>query len=265
MNKTQIFNHEAFGDLPVIVIDGEEWFGATEVARALSFSDPYKAINNHVDSEDSTVHPVLTEGGQQSKKFINESGLYSLIFGASRQGNNPDIRDKAKAFRKWVTSEVLPSIRKHGAYMTDQTLEQALTSPDFLIQLATRLKDEKEARIAAETKIAQQAPLVGFAESCMASDKSVLVRELAKLLSKQGLVIGEIRLYQKLREWGYIFRGGTEPTQRAMDAGYFEVSQGVKQKPDGGSFVWNTTRVTPKGQIRIADRLKKEMSTEGSE
>src|SRR5690606_22140663 len=100
-------------------------FGATEAAKALSFSDPHKAIKNHVDEEDSTVHPVLTEGGRQNKKFINESGLYSLILGAARQGNNLEIREKAKAFKRWVTSEVLPSIRKTGLYSVQQPKSQA--------------------------------------------------------------------------------------------------------------------------------------------
>src|SRR5690606_26333904 len=112
-------------------------------------------------------------GGKQSMSVINESGLYELIF-ASR-------KPEAKMFKKWVKQEVLPSIRKHGAYMTPQTIEEVLTSPDFLIQLATNLKQEQEARKLAETKLAKQQPLVHFAETCMASDKALLVREVAKL------------------------------------------------------------------------------------
>lgn len=122
MNQLQMFNNNVFGDLPVIVVDGVEWFGATEAAKALTFSDPYKAITNHVDEEDSTVHPVLTDGGIQQKKFISESGFYSLIFGASKQGNNAEIKGKAKAYKKWVTSEVLPTIRKTGGYISNDDL-----------------------------------------------------------------------------------------------------------------------------------------------
>ncbi|MGG1879102.1 BRO family protein [Paenibacillus cisolokensis] len=117
MKKTQIFNHQTFGGLPVVVIDGTEWFGATEAAKALGFSNPYTALSNHVDGDDLTDQEVVdTLGRTQQKRFINESGLYSLMFGAAKQGNNPDIQAKAKMFKRWVTSEVLPSIRKTGAY-----------------------------------------------------------------------------------------------------------------------------------------------------
>lgn len=117
MNQLQTFNNNVFGELPVIIVDGVEWFGATEAAIALSFSDPHKAISNHVDEDDSTVHPVTDSlGRKQNKKFINESGLYALIFGAAKQGNNPEIKERAKEYKRWVTSEVLPSIRRTGTY-----------------------------------------------------------------------------------------------------------------------------------------------------
>lgn len=122
MNQMQVFNHSMFGELPVLVVSGVEWFGGVEAAKALSFSDPHKAIANHVDEEDSTVHPVLTSGGKQNKKFINESGLYSLIFGAAKQGNNQEIKEKAKQFKRWVTAEVLPTIRKTGGYVANDDL-----------------------------------------------------------------------------------------------------------------------------------------------
>lgn len=119
MNELQVFNHPAFGELPILVDKGVEWFGAVEAARSLSFSNPHKAIEHHVEKEDCTVHTVLTNGGKQQKKFVNESGLYSLIFGAAKQGNNPEIREKAKQFKRWVTAEVLPTIRKTGGYVAN--------------------------------------------------------------------------------------------------------------------------------------------------
>jgi phage antirepressor YoqD-like protein len=122
MNQLQVFNHQIFGELPVMIVDGVEWFGATEAASALSFSRPHDAIKNHVEEEDSAVHVVLTNGGKQNKKFINESGLYSLIFGAAKQGNNPEIKEKAKRFKRWVTVEVLPTIRKTGGYVSNEDL-----------------------------------------------------------------------------------------------------------------------------------------------
>lgn len=265
MNQIQKFVHPVFGELPVMVNDGVEWFGAVDAARVLSFSDPHKAIVNHVEEDDSTVHPVIDNLGRtQQKKFLNESGLYSLIFGAAKQGNNPEIKDKAKMFKRWVTTDVLPSIRKHGAYLTESTLEKALSSPDFLIELATKLKNEQQARIQAENKLEKQKPLVTFAEACMISQNSLLVRELAKLITnKHGIVIGEKRLYQKLRDWGLVMKGRTEPKQKVMDAGYFEINHGVRQT-NSGSFTYSTTRVTPKGQAYIIDRLIREMKEDAS-
>lgn len=120
MNQLQIFENGEFGQLPVIIVDGVEWFGATEAATALSFSKPHDAIKNHVEEDDSAFHGVIDSmGRKQKKKFINESGLYSLIFGAAKQGNNPEIQARAKVFKRWVTKDVLPSIRKSGAYVAE--------------------------------------------------------------------------------------------------------------------------------------------------
>lgn len=117
MSKVKVFNNSIFGELPVIVVDEEELFGAIEAALALTFVDPHKAVKNHVDGDDWTVHPVTDALGRtQQKKFINESGLYSLIFGAAKQGNNLEIKEKAKQFKRWVTKEVLPAIRREGTY-----------------------------------------------------------------------------------------------------------------------------------------------------
>jgi len=135
MNNPQIFNHQVFGDLPVIVLDSVEWFGATEAAKALGFSNPYSAIANHVDEDDLTDQEVIdTLGRVQNKKFINESGLYSLIFGAAKQGNNLEIQEKAKSFKRWVTSEVLPTIRRYGAYITSRA------NPEMLRQIADEIE-----------------------------------------------------------------------------------------------------------------------------
>ncbi|MGG3322188.1 BRO family protein, partial [Brevibacillus centrosporus] len=132
MNNPQVFNHQMFGELPVIIIDGMEWFGGNEAAGSLGFTNPRAAIAHHVDKEDVTVRDTLTSGGIQTKKFVNESGLYGLIFGAAKQGNNPELQSKAKEYKRWVTSEVLPTIRKHGAYLTPDTIEKALSDPDFI-------------------------------------------------------------------------------------------------------------------------------------
>jgi anti-repressor protein len=253
MNNLKIFNNDTFGKLTVLLTsDGKELFKLNDVAWSLGYTRANSKGVLYLRKD--RIEKILTNldistCDHDGHKYIDESGLYDFIFESGT--------DKAREFRKWVTSEVLPSIRKHGAYMTPETIEQALLNPDTIIKLATNLKEEQQKRIAAEQKIEKQKPLVSFAETCMASNKSILVRELAKLASKQGILIGEKRLYQKLRDWKLIFKDKNEPYQEYIDRGYFEITQGVKET-EKGSFTWQTMRVTPKGQIYIVNRLKKE-------
>ncbi|PGC72647.1 BRO family protein [Bacillus wiedmannii] len=249
MNQLQVFNNEEFGQVRTVVQGEEVLFVAKDVCEVLEIKQSSVALKK-LDADEKAVINIHTPGGSQDTWGINESGLYSLIM-TSR-------KPQAKAFKKWVTSEVLPSIRKHGAYMTDQVLEQAVTNPDFAIGLLTKLKEEKEKLAAAQQQIVQQQPLVTFAEACMQSDKALKVSEVAKLAAKHGIKTGQKRLFATLREWGLIFKNKNEPTQKAIDSGYFEVVQGVKEKPNGESFTWLTPYVTPKGQAYIIDRLKKE-------
>lgn len=254
MNEVKIFSHNMFGNLGILIKEGKEFFPATDVAKVLGYSNPHKAIKDHCKPEGVNETLVPTNSGVQTKKFINEPNLYRLIVKSKLP--------QAEQFETWVFEEVLPSIRKHGAYMTDQVLEQAVTNPDFAIGLLTKLKEEKEKLAAAQQQIVQQQPLVTFAEACMQSDKSLKVSEVAKLAAKHGVKTGQKRLFATLREWGLIFKNKNEPTQRAIDSGYFEVVQGVKEKPNGENFTWLTPYVTPKGQAYIIDRLKKEQEQE---
>lgn len=135
MTELQKYINDKFGQVRATEINGEAWFAAVDICRALGYVNSRKALADHVDDGDKGVTELPTFGGIQTLNIINESGLYSLIFGSRLP--------KARDFRHWITSEVLPSIRKHGAYMTEQTLNKALTSPDFLIQLATQLKEEQ--------------------------------------------------------------------------------------------------------------------------
>lgn len=165
---------------------------------------------------------------------------------------------KAKPMQKWVTNEVLPSIRKHGAYMTNETLEKALTSPDFLIQLATNLKEEKQKRIEAEGKIQQDAPKVLFADAVSTSQRSCLIAELAKILQQNGVNIGQNRLFSWMRDNGYLCQKGqyyNQPTQKSMELGLFEIKQTTITKPDGTVLVTTTTKVTGKGQIYFVNKF----------
>lgn len=250
MNQLQNFSHDAFGKLEILMKDGKEYFPATYVANLLGYANATEAIKRHCKTEGVAFHEVPTTSGVQNKKFINEPNLYRLIVKSKLT--------QAEQFEKWVFEEVLPSIRKHGAYMTDQVLEQAVTNPDFAIGLLTKLKEEKEKLAAAQKQIVQQQPLVTFAEACMQSNESLKVSEVAKLSAKHGIKIGQRQLFAKLREWNLMFKRSTEPTQPAVEKGYFEIAKGVKQKPSGEPFTWTTTYVTPKGQAYIIDRLKKE-------
>ncbi|MFC9728297.1 BRO family protein [Bacillus cereus] len=254
MNQLQVFNNEEFGRVRTVVQSEDVWFVAKDVAEVLGYNNTSKAIQMHVDEDEKADLPIWDGRQNRNQKVINESGLYSLILSSKLPS--------AKAFKKWVTSEVLPSIRKHGAYMTDQVLEQAVTNPDFAIGLLTKLKEEKEKLAAAQQQIVQQQPLVTFAEACMQSNQTLKVGEVAKLAMKQGVKIGQKRLFDKLREWGLMFKNSTEPTQKGCERELFEVSQGVKKKPNGEAFTWTTTYVTPKGQAYIIDRLKREQNQE---
>ena len=231
--------------------DGEPWFVGKDVADILGYQNGSRDINRHVDEEDR--HKVMIFDGNQDKEtiIINESGLYSLIL-SSKLPN-------AKKFKRWVTSEVLPSIRKHGAYMTDQTLEQALTSPDFLIQLATQLKEEKEQRKQLEAKVEQDKPKVLFADSVSASKSSILVGELAKILKQNGVDTGQFRLFALLRENGYLIkREGSDynmPTQKSAEMGLFEVKQTIITHSDGHITTNKTPKVTGKGQVYFVNKF----------
>jgi len=167
-------------------------------------------------------------------------------------------KPQAEPFQDWVCGEVLPSIRKHGAYMTNDTLEKALTSPDFLIQLATNLKEEQQKRIEAEQKIRSDAPKVLFADAVSTSRRSCLIAELAKILQQNGIKIGQNRLFEWLRKNGYLCQKGqyyNQPSQKSMELGLFEIKQTTINKPDGSVLVSTTTKVTGKGQIYFVDKF----------
>ena len=231
--------------------DGEPWFVGKDVAAVLGYSNTRDAIARHVDEEDKASVGIHDGSQMREVVAVNESGLYSLII-SSKLPN-------AKKFKRWVTSEVLPSIRKHGAYMTDQTLEQALTSPDFLIQLATQLKVEKEQRKRLEAKVEQDKPKVLFADSVSASKSSILVGELAKILKQNGVDTGQFRLFAWLRENGYLIkREGSDynmPTQKSAEMGLFEVKQTIITHSDGHITTNKTPKVTGKGQVYFVNKF----------
>ncbi|WP_229118787.1 phage antirepressor KilAC domain-containing protein [Bacteroides finegoldii] len=228
--------------------NNEPLFCLADVCRVLDLI-PSK-VAQRLDKDVLSKYPLETAGGIQQTNFVDEDGLYDVILDSRKP--------EAKKFRKWVTSEVLPSIRKHGIYMTNETLEKALTSPDFLIRLATNLKEEKQKRIEAEQKIQKDAPKVLFADAVSTSQRSCLVAELAKILQQNGVNIGQNRLFVWMRENGYLCSKGqyyNQPTQKAMELGLFELKQTSITKPDGVVLVTTTTKVTGKGQIYFVEKF----------
>lgn len=245
MTDLQIFNSPEFGAIRTIEKDGEPWFVGKDVAVVLGYGDTDQALRKHIDDEDKLTRRFDGSGQNRQMTIINESGLYSLVLSSKLP--------TAKQFKRWVTSEVIPSIRKHGAYMTPDKLEEVLLKPDTLIQLAQNLKTEQEKRRALEVKVEEQKPKVLFAESVEAAKTSILIGELAKLLKQNGINIGQNRLFAWMREKGYLIkRKGTDynmPTQRSMDMGLFEIKETTINNPDGSIKISKTPKVTGKGQV----------------
>lgn len=240
MNELKIFKNEAFGEIRTIEVNSESWFVGKDVAEILGYANPSKALSDHVDEEDKLNNESLSSLGQRGGWLINESGLYSLILSSKLP--------TAKAFKRWVTSEVLPSIRKHGLYATDELLD----NPDLIIQMASKLKEEREARKALEVENDTMKPKALFADAVSASHTSILVGDLAKLLRQNGIDIGAHRLFEKLREKGFLMKSGSSknmPTQASMDRGLFEIKEGSYINSDGVNVVTKTTKVTGKGQV----------------
>ena len=248
----QTFINVEFGEVRVLKgANGEIFFCGADVAKALGYTNPQKAIRDHCKTDGVTNRSVIDSiGRQQEAKFINEGNLYRLITHSKLPS--------AERFESWVFDEVLPTIRKHGAYMTENTLEKALTSPDFLIQLATQLKTEQERRKQLEEQAEQDKPKVLFANAVETSDTSILVGDLAKLIKQNGVDMGQKRLFLWLKEHGYLIKSGESvnmPTQKAMNLGLFEVKVRSIVNPDGSTRTVRTTKVTGKGQTYFINKF----------
>lgn len=241
MNEIQIFNYNS-NEVRTIERDGEPWFVLRDVCGVLALGTPAK-VAERLDEDEKGVSQIHTPGGDQSMTIINESGLYNVIL----RSDKPE----AKPFRKWVTSEVLPTIRRHGMYATAETVEKMLADPDTTIKLLETIKAEREARKALEAQVEADKPKVLFADAVSASHTSILVGDLAKLLRQNGVEIGQNRLFRFLRDHGYLCKDGGRynlPTQRSMDREWFQVKETTINQPDGSIRVTRTVKVTGKGQ-----------------
>ena len=245
MSDLQLFQNPEFGRVRIVEVSGEAWMVGKDVAEALGYAKAQNAIAAHVDEEDRKVAPIQgTPGGTQEMTIINESGLYSLVL-SSKLPN-------ARKFRRWVTTEVLPTVRRHGAYMTPETLQAAILNPDTMIQLCQQLKAEREHSRQLEAENAAMLPKAVFADAVSASKSSILVGELAKLLRQNGVDTGEKRLFHWLRQNGYLIkRNGADhnmPTQRSIEQGLFVIKETTVCHADGHTTISKTPKVTGKGQ-----------------
>lgn len=241
MNKVKIFNSEEFGDVRTVTINGDPWFVGKDVAAALGFTNPRDAISTHVFDEDKGVESIDTLGGKQKMTVINESGLYALVFGSRLKS--------AQRFKHWVTSEVLPAIRKTGSYQAPQGKE--------LLALAVL---EAQKTIEEQSKAIERMKLkVIFANAVETSHTSILIGDLAKLLKQNGVETGQKRLFDWMREKGYLIkRKGSDwnmPTQKAMNMKLFEVKESTVNNPDGSVRINRTTKVTGRGQTYFVNKF----------
>ncbi|ADK13422.1 Phage antirepressor protein KilAC domain protein [Clostridium ljungdahlii DSM 13528] len=245
MSEIQIFKNPEFGTVRTIEENGKIIFCGTDIASSLGYTNPQKAIKDHCREDGVTFRSVIDNIGRtQQAKFIDEGNLYRLITHSKLPA--------ADRFEGWVFDEVLPTIRKHGAYITTQKMEEIMNDPDSWIKLLTALKAEREEKECLKVQATEDKPKVVFADAVSVSDGTMLIGELAKILKGNGLDIGQNRLFERLRQEGYLIkRKGTDynaPTQMAMELGLFKVKETAITHSDGHVTISKTTKVTGKGQ-----------------
>ena len=242
MTELQIYKNAEFGQIRTTEIDGKPYFVGKDVADILGYTNPSKALADHVDEEDKLNNESLSSLGQRGGWLINESGLYSLIL-SSKMPN-------AKKFKHWVTSEVLPSIRKSGGYIAGQeTMSDAELMAKALLVAQRQIEERNQ-------QIERMKPKEIFADAVSASHSSILIRDLAKMIKQNGVQIGEKRLYAWRREHGFICqKPSTMPTQRAMEMGLFEIHVRTIECGNGLPQEKKTTKVTGKGQQYFVNKF----------
>lgn len=245
MSELQIFKSPSFGQVRTVTIDGEPWFVAKDVATALGYSNTRDAIAKHVDDDDKNTVVIRDGKGNPNQTVINESGLYSLVLSSKLP--------TAKKFKHWITSEVLPAIRKTGGFIANaETMTDAEIMSKALL-IAKQTIESREQRIhSLEAETERMKPKEIFADAVSASNSSILIGDLAKILHGNGIKIGRGRLFAWMREHGFLIKQkGTSynmPTQRAMELGLFRVKEGSYVDGKGNNIITKTTKVTGKGQ-----------------
>lgn len=248
MNEIQEFDFNG-NNVRAVTINDEPFFVGKDVAKILGYQNGNRDVNRHVDEEDRMGYRIGTPSrGEQTMTVINESGLYSLILGSTLP--------TAKKFKHWVTHEVLPAIRKHGAYMTDAKAAAIVTDKGSLADLLQQAAEQLKRK---DIQIEQMKPKALFADAVSTSDTPILVGELAKILHQNGVSMGQNRMFRWLRDNGYLIsKKGTSynmPTQRAMELGLFKIKENAITHSDGHVTITKTPKVTGKGQVYFVNKF----------
>lgn len=253
MNELEIFSYEQ-KEVRTVQIDGEPWFVAKDVCAILGLAHIARSLSKIPDTQKG-VHQMNTLGGTQQLSIISEAGLYRLVM----RSDKPE----AEPFIAWVTEEVLPTIRKTGgAYLTASKAEELLANPDLIISLAQQVKELRSTNERQQQQIEADRPKTIFADAVSASHTSILIGELAKLLKQNGIEIGQNRLFDWLRDNGYLIRRkGADwnmPTQRSMELGLFEIKERTLNEPSGSVRITKTVKCTGKGQVYFVTKFIEE-------
>lgn len=265
MNQLQTFNHQMFGELPVVVVDGKEYFGATDVAKALEYKQPHTAVVNHCDAEGVITYNVLTQGGSQQKRFITLGNVSRLIVSASKQSKNPEIQQKAKIYEKWIFDDVIPSIHTQGGYIATNEDDDESTIMARALLIANKTIERKQRENEAlHRQIEADAPFTKFGRVVGLSDGAITIGTYAKMIyEKHGVNIGRNKLMAWLRDNGYLIRQkGSEwnlPKQKYIENGWFKVRPALVARTDG-DMEKGTPLITGKGQVALTNILLNEFS-----
>lgn len=248
MNELEIFTFNS-NEVKTTLINNEPYFNLKDICDILEIKN-ISDCKGRLNKKGVVTADTLTNGGIQKSNFINESNLYKVIF----QSRKP----QAEAFTDWVTSEVLPSIRKHGAYATAETIESIISNPDNGIKLLQALKAEQDKNKALEVENTELKPKALFADAVASSKNSVLIGELAKIIKAKGYDIGQNKLFTWMRENGYLMKTGeayNQPTQKSMELGLMEIKKSTINNPDGSIRTTTTTKITGKGQVYFVNKF----------
>ena len=249
MNDLQIFNNEEFGSVRTITKDNKTYFVGNDVAKALGYSETAKAIRTHCKGVSEMDIP--TNGGRQTMKMITEGDIYRLVIKSQLP--------QAEKFESWVFDNVLPSIHKNGGYIAGQeTLSDEELLSKALIVAKNKIAERDEIIQKQQQKIEADKPKTIFADAVSTSHTSILVGDLAKLICQNGVQIGQKRLFEWLRNNGYLIKSGQSknmPKQRYVEQGLFDVKESTVQNPDGSVRITKTTKVTGKGQIYFVNKF----------